>query len=69
MEERRMNLRRKGRDNSYHFDMEQDDPLLSIGTALLFRSAFGRSHSKVVKSTENTDYGVVRNKKHLKCSR
>ena len=72
MEERRMNLRRKGKEHSYRFDQEQEDPLLAIGTALLFRSAFGRSHSRlrgVDRDIKDTDYSALRSKKHLKCSR
>ena len=72
MEERKVNLKRRGKYHSYHFDMDQEDPLLSVGTALLFRSAFGRSHPRLHRDTENkenTDYGALRSKKHLKCSR
>lgn len=64
MEERKLDVRRKGRNNSYRFDQEQEDPLMAIGTALLFRSAFGRVHVRTVRNTdtEDTDYGALREK-------
>jgi hypothetical protein len=64
MEERKLDVRRKGRNNSYRFDQEQEDPLMSIGTALLYRSAFGRVHVRTVRNTdtEETDYGASRDR-------
>jgi hypothetical protein len=71
LERRNVHPRKRGKEAAYHWDVEHEDPLLSIGSALLFRSAFGRTHSRlnrvVASELESTDYGAIRSKKHLKC--
>ncbi len=68
LQKRNAQTRRYSREYHKQRIIDPEDALISISHSLLFRSAFGKMHLSH-SSEETSDYGAVRSKKHLKCSR